>query len=837
MAADGSIIIETILDDKNAQKELTKLNNRVKTLNNQIYTNQRMKMPLVEQSKQVAANLDTAKAALEKMKAASTGTYTAEQIARQAETVKSLQKQWDGIQSRVESYDRSIRTATEKLNIAKEQAGEIQQHMAAAGVDTEKMANATAKAKKHAQGFATQLKYAMSSMILYGGLFQIFSSLTQWLGKVIKVNDEASAAVARLKGALLTLAQPLLNVIIPAFTAFVNVLARIVSAIASVVSALFGTTVEASAEAAENLYNEANAVEGVGSAAKKASKSLASFDEINQLSGSEASAGGGVGGGASEGIKPIFEDFSTEEYKQKIDELTVYVSGALLALGALLAFSGINIPLGLALMAAGAVGLVSIIAENWGALDGPLQTAITSVLVILGTAALVIGAVLALSGINIPLGLGLMAVGAASLVSAAAINWGAMDAEMKNVITGILEIVSGTLLVLGAVLTFSGANIPLGIGLLIAGAAAFAAAIALNWDSTTISVKQVVTDILFLVGTAFLVIGAVLAFSGANLPLGIGLMLAGAVSLGTVAALNWDTIQSALQGPMGAVVAAVSAALLVLGAVFTFSGVNLPLGIGLMVAGAVGLATTVAVNWEAIQTAMQGPIGVVTAIVSGALLVLGAVLLFTGAGIPLGLGLIAAGAAGLVLAIAPNWDFIQSAISEAWGSFISWWDAGPAKFFTLDYWADLGANMLNGLLDGLKSIWDNVTSWVSDKVGWITGQFTDAKNSAPTTSANSASARMPNAISTKNIPALARGAVIPPNREFLAVLGDQKSGTNIETPLPTMVQAFKQALAESGYAQGRGEAVLEIDGQRFGRLIYKLGQRESIRVGASLVEV
>ena len=132
-----------------------------------------------------------------------------------------------------------------------------------------------------------------------------------------------------MKGALLTLAQPLLNVIIPAFTAFVNVLARIVSAIASVVSALFGTTVEASAEAAENLYNEANAVEGVGSAAKKASKSLASFDEINQLSGSEASAGGGGGGGASEGIKPIFEDFSTEEYKQKIDELTVYVSGAL----------------------------------------------------------------------------------------------------------------------------------------------------------------------------------------------------------------------------------------------------------------------------------------------------------------------------------------------------------------------------------------------------------------------------------------------------------------------------------------------------------------------------
>lgn len=47
-------------------------------------------------------------------------------------------------------------------------------------------------------------------------------------------------------------------------------------------------------------------------------------------------------------------------------------------------------------------------------------------------------------------------------------------------------------------------------------------------------------------------------------------------------------------------------------------------------------------------------------------------------------------------------------------------------------------------------------------------------------------------------PRLAQGAVIPPNREFMAVLGDQKSGTNIETPLETMVQAFRQALNEGG---------------------------------------
>ena len=441
-----------------------------------------------------------------------------------------------------------------------------------------------------------------------------------------------------------------------------------------------------------------------------------------------------------------------------------------------------------------------MLAENWGALDGPLQAAITRVLVILGTAALVIGAVLAFSGANLPLGIGLIAAGAAALAAAAAINWGSMDAEVRNTITGILEIVSGALLVLGAVFTFSGANIPLGIGLLVAGAVALAAAIALNWDGATTSIKQVVTDILLLVGTAFLVIGAVLIFSGANLPLGIGLMVAGAVGLASAAALNWETVQAALQGPIGAIIAAVSAALLVLGAVFVFTGTNLPLGIGLLIVGAVGLATTAVVNWETIQTAMQGPIGAVTAIVSGALLVLGVVLLFTGAGIPLGLGLIAVGAAGLVLAITPNWNFIQDAISGAWDSFVSWWDAGPAKFFTLDYWANLGEDILNGLLNGLKSVWSSVTNWVSEKVGWITGQFTDAKNSAPTI--NSSSTRMSAAISTKSIPALARGAVIPPNREFLAILGDQKSGTNIEAPASEIEAAVARGMQSGSGGYG-----------------------------------
>lgn len=49
-----------------------------------------------------------------------------------------------------------------------------------------------------------------------------------------------------------------------------------------------------------------------------------------------------------------------------------------------------------------------------------------------------------------------------------------------------------------------------------------------------------------------------------------------------------------------------------------------------------------------------------------------------------------------------------------------------------------------------------------------------------------------------SLPRLAQGAVIPPNKEFMAVLGDQKHGTNIETPLETMMQAFNAALDARG---------------------------------------
>ena len=73
-------------------------------------------------------------------------------------------------------------------------------------------------------------------------------------------------------------------------------------------------------------------------------------------------------------------------------------------------------------------------------------------------------------------------------------------------------------------------------------------------------------------------------------------------------------------------------------------------------------------------------------------------------------------------------------------------------------------------------------------------------------------------IDIPQIPKLATGAVIPPNKEFLAMLGDQKSGTNIEAPLDTITQAFRDVM--SSYSGGQqGDIVIQIDGREVFRAV------------------
>ena len=71
-------------------------------------------------------------------------------------------------------------------------------------------------------------------------------------------------------------------------------------------------------------------------------------------------------------------------------------------------------------------------------------------------------------------------------------------------------------------------------------------------------------------------------------------------------------------------------------------------------------------------------------------------------------------------------------------------------------------------------------------------------------------------IPTVSIPLLAKGAVIEPNSPFLAVLGDQRRGKNIEAPLSTIEKAVSNVLNDGDGHMELGTATLQKLGNIFG---------------------
>lgn len=290
--ADGSVVIKAVVDADNAEKELNKLKKKISDTERAIETSKGEKLPLVKQLEEVGVRLDEAKAKFYEMKTATQGAFGKEEVAEQAETVRAIQSEFNHAANAVERIDKQINSATTKLTKQKNEAGELIQRIESVSAGTRAMAHAQEEAAESARRFNLRIKEVVRSALVFTLITQTLAKFREWMGQVIRTNSEASASVARLKGALLTLAQPLLNVILPAFVTLVNILTALVGKIAQITSALFGMTAAESAKAAEALNKETEALKGTGGAAKKASKSLASFDEINKLS--SASSGGGA---------------------------------------------------------------------------------------------------------------------------------------------------------------------------------------------------------------------------------------------------------------------------------------------------------------------------------------------------------------------------------------------------------------------------------------------------------------------------------------------------------------------------------------------------------------
>lgn len=469
---------------------------------------------------------------------------------------------------------------------------------------------------------------------------------------------------------------PALNAILPYAIAVVQVIREIANALANLAGFKL-TDVDYSGvnSAAVGAGSLADNLDDAAGAAKKLKQYTAGFDELNVFApntGSGSGAGAGGAGGFDFDL-PTYDFLGDAvqtrigEIKKMIEdtlaEITTIVSGFMLAVGAILVVTGVNIPLGVGLMAAGAVGLAATVGLNWTAMSSELASTLALITGVVGGFLLALGAIMALSGANLPLGIALMALGGASLVSAAVINWHNSDQHLTDALTTLTGVLAGASLAVGAMLAFTGVATGLGIALMAVGAVTLVSAAALNWNSIPDALASPLSRVGVLVSGATLALGAILAFSGC-MPLGIALMAIGATSLVSVMALNWNGLSDEIQNVIAIITTVVSVAFLAIGAALAFSGANIPLGLALLAAGAVTMGTAIMPNWNDLSDNVQQKISMITTVVGGALLAVGAILALSGVALPLGLGLMAAGALSLGAVATLNWDFVVNSIKK-----------------------------------------------------------------------------------------------------------------------------------------------------------------------------
>lgn len=168
-------------------------------------------------------------------------------------------------------------------------------------------------------------------------------------------------------------------------------------------------------------------------------------------------------------------------------------------------------------------------------------------------------------------------------------------------------------------------------------------------------------------------------------------------------------------------------------------------------------------------------------------------------------------AQGIVDGISEKW----TELSAWWGTnIVTWWNEQVAPWFTVEKWKQLGDNIKKGIYNGFCGIlgkvesiinalitgFENMCNKIIDAINEIIREWNGMAGRLESFHIDTFS-RLDMGRVKFDVPALANGAVLRGGNPFMAILGDQPSGqTNIETPLPTMLEAFNESLDSRRYA-------------------------------------
>ena len=568
---------------------------------------------------------------------------------------------------------------------------------------------------------------------------------------------------------------------------------------------------ENAAESTEQLADE------TAKAGKEAKKTLAGFDDLQILADNTASAGEGEGlsalspenlassmGVGGESVGSIgFTDMISEE----MAGIMAIVGISLAAVGIILLCFG-QIPWGLGFLVAGAVSLgVSMVAVKNGVMSEEATNTLTAIMAIAGVLVLAIGIILVCTGVGIPLGIGMIIAGAGSMVSAVALNWGTITSKVNSVIQAISEN-AGTqmaLTAIGIIMLLTG-NIPTGLALL-----------STVYASLKPEQKQSVVD--YIKGKW----EQIQQFWNEHIQPNIDFVINYwkekyeeyivplIEDFKELAKELWeDYLKDFLTKDLPEAWDKVSEALSKF-----WNDVGKPalewLGEKLL-----WLRDEVIVPlYDKVLSKLFDMIGTALPV---AFDIFKATLKFVGNII-----------LGFIDNISSAINIVTALFSGDWETV--WEEAKNIVKTSANLMIEYLENVLNGISNGFEKV-----------INFIVKGLNKIKIDAPDwveelTGVSSFGINLKTVDFEKiELPRLAKGAVIPANKEFLAVLGDQKQGVNIEAPLQTIVDAFNMALAQNGGGNsGNTTVVLEIDGREFGHAVIEQGQRESRRLGTRMV--
>ncbi len=186
-----------------------------------------------------------------------------------------------------------------------------------------------------------------------------------------------------------------------------------------------------------------------------------------------------------------------------------------------------------------------------------------------------------------------------------------------------------------------------------------------------------------------------------------------------------------------------------------------------------------------------------------------------------------------IILVIKYWDELKIAAGKTWEAIKLAW-SGVASWFNQTFIAPV-KKAINAMLGFAEGLANGFIEAVNKIIQALNGIKISIPDWVPKIGGNEFGFDL-KPLSKVRIPKLADGAVIPPNSEFLAMLGDQKSGTNIEAPLSTIEQAVDNVLSRrGGGGSGSATVILQIDGRELARATAPYNTGETRRQGVRLI--